>query len=119
MYGGSLCETGSTADVLTRAFHPYTRMLLASVPGISKKSRAAQADIPLNPPMLDHSRTGCVFQARCPYNSRRRLNGRRRLRQATLRSCASVPPRTAFCWSAGRPSSLTSSTGVSQRMENG
>src|SRR5204862_3900602 len=34
MYRGSLCETGSTADVLTRAFHPYTRMLLASVPGI-------------------------------------------------------------------------------------
>jgi peptide/nickel transport system ATP-binding protein len=67
MYRGSLCETGSTADVLMRAFHPYTRMLLASVPGIADKSRAATAGAPLNAPMHDHSRTGCVFQARCPH----------------------------------------------------
>ena len=68
MYRGSLCETGSTADVLTRAFHPYTRMLLASVPGIADKLQAAPAEAPLNAtPMHDHSRTGCVFQARCPH----------------------------------------------------
>jgi peptide/nickel transport system ATP-binding protein len=67
MYRGSLCETGSTADVLTRAFHPYTRMLLASVPGIADGSPAASADAPPNAPMHDHLRGGCVFQARCAH----------------------------------------------------
>ena len=67
MYRGSLCETGSAADVLARPFHPYTRMLLASVPRIADETRSASADAPVNAPVADHSVGGCVFQARCPH----------------------------------------------------
>ena len=67
MYRGSLCETGTTADVLTRPFHPYTRMLLASVPRIGDEARAAPADAPVSAPITGESIVGCVFQARCPH----------------------------------------------------
>ena len=67
MYRGSLCETGIAADVLARPFHPYTRMLLASVPRIADETHPAPRDVPVNAPLADHSVGGCVFQARCPY----------------------------------------------------
>ena len=67
LYRGSLCETGSTADVLTRPFHPYTRMLLASVPRIGDDARAAPSDAPVSTPIADQSTVGCIFQARCAH----------------------------------------------------
>jgi peptide/nickel transport system ATP-binding protein len=66
MYRGSLCETGSAADVLAPPYHPYTRMLLASVPRTTDEVRADSGDAQVNAPMEDHSVGGCVFQARCP-----------------------------------------------------
>ncbi|MGH7123243.1 MAG: oligopeptide/dipeptide ABC transporter ATP-binding protein, partial [Stellaceae bacterium] len=67
MYRGSLCETGNAADVLAQPFHPYTRMLLASVPKIADEARPASADAPINAPVVDHAIGGCVFQTRCPH----------------------------------------------------
>jgi len=67
MYRGSLCETGSAADVLAPPYHPYTRMLLASAPRVANQGRAISTDAPLNAPIADHSSSGCPFEARCPY----------------------------------------------------
>jgi len=41
---GELVELGSRADVLSRPQHPYTRMLIASVPGLEPRHREDVAD---------------------------------------------------------------------------
>ena len=41
---GELVELGSRADVLSRPKHPYTRMLIASVPGLEPRHREDVAD---------------------------------------------------------------------------
>jgi peptide/nickel transport system ATP-binding protein len=39
MKDGAIVETGTTRDVLARPQHPYTRMLIAAVPGVTPKQR--------------------------------------------------------------------------------
>jgi peptide/nickel transport system ATP-binding protein len=67
MYRGGLCETGSAAEVLAPPYHPYTHMLLASVPRIADEVRPAPRDAPLTAPVGDHAVGGCAFHPRCPY----------------------------------------------------
>jgi peptide/nickel transport system ATP-binding protein len=61
MYRGRICEVGTAADVLAPPYHPYTRMLLASV----GDDDLTEADAPADP-MAAASDGGCVFAARCP-----------------------------------------------------
>lgn len=65
MYLGRLIEWGDAADVLANPKHPYTRMLLDTVPDIEDIRRTRQAlrgevPSPLAPP------SGCAFHPRCP-----------------------------------------------------
>ena len=65
MYLGRLVEEGPGEVVLENPQHPYTRMLLETVPDLEapKRDRAPLGgDIPspLNPP------SGCTFHPRCP-----------------------------------------------------
>jgi peptide/nickel transport system ATP-binding protein len=62
MYAGSIMEQGRTADVLHPPYHPYTELLLASVPLIGKPHT------PPPQPGTDRAPTpaGCKFAARCP-----------------------------------------------------
>lgn len=59
MYGGWIIEEGKTSDVLLNPLHPYTKVLLDSVPYEGK---------PKPPPgsPLDISFRGCRFAKRCP-----------------------------------------------------
>jgi peptide/nickel transport system ATP-binding protein len=43
MQRGKVAEAGETAQVLARPRHPYTRMLIGSVPGLAPKQRARAA----------------------------------------------------------------------------
>jgi len=64
MYLGQVVETGKSADVLGRPAHPYTQLLLASVPVIGNAAPdavAANAEIPSNRNLP----TGCYFRDRC------------------------------------------------------
>lgn len=65
MYGGRLCETGSTADVIGSARHPYTLGLLRSIPR-DVPPRTPLYSIPGAPPALNALPPGCAFTARCP-----------------------------------------------------
>ena len=64
MYGGRICEIGRPAEVLKTPRHPYTALLLASVPtldlgwieAVAQKDREAGHQPPPQ---------GCVFFARC------------------------------------------------------
>ncbi|MBD9488793.1 ABC transporter ATP-binding protein [Ensifer sp. ENS11] len=65
MYGGRLCETGPTADVIGDARHPYSLGLLRSIPR-DVAPRTPLYSIPGAPPSLNALPAGCAFTARCP-----------------------------------------------------
>ncbi len=69
MYLGRICEIARAADFFQQPLHPYTRMLISSVPVVSEEEEAlkpphytSQGEIPspVNMP------TGCGFHPRCP-----------------------------------------------------
>ncbi len=63
LYLGKTCEVLPSTDMQDVAVHPYTRMLLASIPGAeteAPKMRSTELPSPVNPP------SGCRFRTRCP-----------------------------------------------------
>lgn len=65
MYGGRLCETGLTVDVIGDARHPYSLGLLRSIPR-DVAPRTPLYSIPGAPPALNALPAGCAFTTRCP-----------------------------------------------------
>src|SRR6056300_1439710 len=69
MYLGHIVEAGTTDQVFSPPYHPYTEALLSAVPiadtRIKRKRIVLDGDIPsaMNPP------SGCPFQTRCSYKS--------------------------------------------------
>ena len=69
MYLGHVVELGTTDQVFSPPYHPYTEALLSAVPiadtSIEKKHIVLEGDIPsaMNPP------SGCPFQTRCGWKS--------------------------------------------------
>lgn len=63
MYGGRVVERAPVAAVLETPNHPYTRGLLACLPGRSGEGRLI--DIPGTVPPLGQLPTGCAFAPRC------------------------------------------------------
>ena len=64
MYAGRIVETGPAPDVLRSPRHPYTRGLLASLPGQVPGARLEA--IPGAVPDLAALPPGCAFAPRCP-----------------------------------------------------
>ncbi|GGN33989.1 peptide ABC transporter ATP-binding protein [Streptomyces fuscichromogenes] len=67
MYGGTIVESLPAPELAAGARHPYTRMLVASVPDL-----AAERDHPLHsieggPPDPSGAAPGCPFHDRCPH----------------------------------------------------
>ena len=66
LYLGHVVEIGTTDDVFSPPYHPYTEALLSAVPiadtSVQKKHILLEGDVPsaMNPP------PGCPFQTRCP-----------------------------------------------------
>ena len=69
MYLGHVVELGTTDQVFSPPYHPYTEALLSAVPiadtKVKKKHIVLEGDIPsaMNPP------SGCPFQTRCRWKS--------------------------------------------------
>jgi peptide/nickel transport system ATP-binding protein len=64
LYAGKLVEHGRVADVLENPLHPYTRLLIESLPNLRGKKDLF--GIPGLPPELLRLPTGCAFHPRCP-----------------------------------------------------
>lgn len=64
MYAGSLVELGSVKDTFSDPLHPYTQMLISSLPVLGK--RGIFKGIPGITPLLRDLPPGCAFQDRCP-----------------------------------------------------
>jgi oligopeptide transport system ATP-binding protein len=63
MYAGEIVETAKTTAVLQNPQHPYTRALIASLPGLQSATRLQTIDGA--PPDLHQPPTGCAFCERC------------------------------------------------------
>ena len=70
MYTGKLAEKGPTETIIKSPRHPYTKMLIGSLPrvGIRHEDQKLKS-IPGKPPMLLHPPEGCRFRERCPFAS--------------------------------------------------
>ncbi|KPQ04384.1 MAG: peptide/nickel transport system ATP-binding protein [Rhodobacteraceae bacterium HLUCCA09] len=70
MYLGHVVEIGSTDQVFTPPYHPYTEALLSAVPiadtSVTKEHIVLEGEIPsaMNPP------PGCPFQTRCRWKGK-------------------------------------------------
>lgn len=69
MYLGKICEIATTSEFFQNPLHPYTRMLLSSIPVVSQKEESlkpkkiisrGEIPSPVNIP------AGCSFHSRCP-----------------------------------------------------
>ena len=65
MYAGKIVELGPAARVLNNPEHPYTQLLLGSIPRLHQE--AQPRFIPGSPPDLTDPPSGCRFHPRCPY----------------------------------------------------
>jgi peptide/nickel transport system ATP-binding protein len=68
MYLGQVVETCSARELYERPMHPYTQVLLESIPKLDPRERRTEAATvqgempsPLDPP------SGCRFRTRCPH----------------------------------------------------
>ena len=91
MYAGKLAEKAPTEAIVDDARHPYTDLLLSTLPevGVRFAERRLQG-IPGRPPSLLEPPAGCRFRARCPFAEAQ---------------CLEEPPfvevepgRTVACW---------------------
>ena len=66
MYAGRLVETGPVRAILRSPQHPYTRGLLASMPGRTRARGTRLQAIEGTVPLLGRLPAGCAFNPRCP-----------------------------------------------------
>jgi peptide/nickel transport system ATP-binding protein/oligopeptide transport system ATP-binding protein len=66
MYLGKIVEVIQTGQLLKDARHPYTRALLAAVPGTSPGRGLPEAPLAGEPPDPRSPPSGCRFHPRCP-----------------------------------------------------
>jgi peptide/nickel transport system ATP-binding protein len=65
MYAGRLVEVSPVREIFSDPLHPYTKLLIASLPSLEEKGNFR--GIPGLPPSLLERPTGCAFHPRCPF----------------------------------------------------
>lgn len=68
MYSGQFVEAGTTEQIFTQPYHPYTRALVDSSPkaNILIPSKSRLMTLPGSIPILQHLPIGCRLGPRCP-----------------------------------------------------
>jgi len=65
MYAGTLSEVCDVRAIFEEPLHPYSQLLIASLPSLEKKG--VFQGIPGLPPSLLSKPRGCPFRPRCPF----------------------------------------------------
>jgi peptide/nickel transport system ATP-binding protein len=66
MYLGRVVEEGPVEDIFYRPKHPYTKLLLASIPSVNSTPRVKLPTITGSIPHPYNRPHGCPFHPRCP-----------------------------------------------------
>lgn len=74
MYLGSIVELSAGKDLFENPKHPYTKMLLESIPVSHPKLRKERLNLEESEMPLENRKTGCRFCNRCPYARERCCN---------------------------------------------
>jgi peptide/nickel transport system ATP-binding protein len=102
MYLGRLCEVAPGDDIFDNPLHPYTQLLLETIPDVERTGRkrapvAGEIPNPIDPP------SGCPFHPRCPLMAAYCREVRPELE--TLESGVKVACHAVLAGSTGRPDS--------------
>ena len=65
LYRGCVVEMGATEKIFNRPLHPYTQMLMSSVPRLDRKWESGTVEIDRKPTQFELS-DGCAYYGRCP-----------------------------------------------------
>jgi len=94
MYGGRIAESGPVRAIFADPRHPYTRLLLATIPRLEGARKTALKTIEGTVPLAGAWPAGCRFRSRCPLADAR---------------CEQAPPlepvgedHFAACWHSDR-----------------
>ena len=85
VYAGRQVEEGGVEELFAQPKHPYSQLLMASLPTLEEKGVFQEAQ-GAPPSMLDLP-TGCVFHPRCPY---------------VMERCTLEEPQLQMVWSGHR-----------------
>ena len=67
LYRGEVMEAGDVDMVIKNPKHPYTRLLIDSIPWPNIKRRWGNTEIKAKESELAEQNTGCKFASRCPF----------------------------------------------------
>jgi peptide/nickel transport system ATP-binding protein len=67
LYQGSVAEAGSVEKVIRAPQHPYTKLLVSSIPLTDRTKRWGEDDVKLPESSAGRVTEGCRFAPRCPY----------------------------------------------------
>ena len=82
MYAGKIVEEGPLEQIFEDPWHPYTKLLILSIPGIKVTRGGRLESISGTVPNPLHFREGCRFAPRCPY---------------AMEICRRQPPEEVVC----------------------
>lgn len=85
MYAGKIVEQGLVDEVLKKPKHPYTKLLLDSLPRLDQLKTVPLVTIEGTPPDLKILPQGCSFKERCPFRAIK---------------CEEEPKGQVACWRA-------------------
>ncbi|MGA9279035.1 ABC transporter ATP-binding protein [Ilumatobacter sp.] len=71
MYLGKMCEVATSDDLYAAPRHPYTNLLVSSIPEPDPEADHSMAVAIGEPPSPINPPSGCRFHPRCPYASER------------------------------------------------
>ncbi len=95
MYAGRIVEEADVEALFERQYHPYTRLLLRTIPTLDGRRKTLLPTIRGNVPDLAGWPKGCRFAPRCPL-----ADSRCALDAPPLVALDSDPQRKSACWHA-------------------
>jgi len=69
IYAGKIVESADKKAIFKNPLHPYTQLLLLSIPDPEKRGKPLKA-IPGTVPDAEFIPSGCAFHTRCPYSKK-------------------------------------------------
>ena len=105
MYAGRIVELADVFDLFARQHHPYTKLLLASLPRLNAPAKTLLNTISGSVPDIRDWKEGCRFHPRCPLATERCRKEAPPLTQQNAEG-QNGSRRLAACWHADRTEQL-------------
>ena len=105
MYAGEIVETAPVNELFARPTHPYTELLLRSIPRVDRDATGLSA-IAGQVPSIGAMPSGCRFAPRCPL--REEVCTRR---DPPLVALPDAPDHRVRCWLRAPPREAASEAG--------